>query len=335
MIKSLFRKIVLIGFAIIVLLTITFFTLLEKKMQQPLPVKQMQLLTVNKGSSISTFARKLVEHGLIENRFWLRAYARLYPNEVQIKAGTYLVPIDSNLQSLLVLLASGKEHQFQLTFVEGSNFKQWLVKLQQQSQLTPSLNSLTVAQISKLLGIKQANPEGWFFPETYAFINQTSDVAILQRAYEKMQQILNDAWKNRANDLPYSTPYQALIMASIIEKESGLYTEHALISSVFVNRLNIGMRLQTDPTIIYGLGSRYKGDIKREHKREKTAYNTYRINGLPPTPIAMPSKASLIATLNPESSEYLYFVSNGAGKHIFSTNLADHNKAVVKYQLNR
>ncbi len=328
MIKSLVKKLMFIGFAAIVLLTITFFILLEKQMQQPLPVKQAQLLTVNKGSSVSSFARKLVKRGLIENRFWLRAYARLYPDKVQIKAGTYLVPVNSNLQSLLALLAKGKEHQFQLTFVEGSNFKQWLEKLNQQPQLTHNLNSLTIAQVSKLLGIKQANPEGWFFPETYAFTQGTQDLELLKRAYTAMQGLLEQLWQERAAGLPYKTPYQALIMASIIEKETSHIPEQSLIASVFINRLAKKMRLQTDPTVIYGLGERYQGDITRAHLREKTAYNTYRINGLPPTPIAMPGVSALKAALNPATSDYYYFVSGGNGKHVFSETLAKHNAAV-------
>jgi len=331
MIKSLIRKTLLIGLAVFVLITITFFILLEKQMQQTLPVKKEQLLTVDKGSSVSAFAKKLVKQGWIENRFWLRAYARLYPDKVQIKAGTYQVSVNTDLQSLLALLASGKEHQFQLTFVEGSSLKEWLVQLAKQPQLSHRFAPLTIEQLSKQLGIEQSNPEGWFFPETYAFTKGTEDIELLQRAHRAMKNTLAQLWQERAVDLPYKTPYQALIMASIIEKETSHIPEQPIIASVFINRLAKRMRLQTDPTVIYGLGDRYQGDITRAHLREKTAYNTYKIKGLPPTPIAMPGISALKAALNPASSDYYYFVSEGNGKHVFSKTLVEHNVAVRKF----
>ncbi len=322
------KKILLFGISLFVLFIIVFFILLEKQMNQPLPIEKNQLLIIKRGSTVASFSKELVSKGWIDNRFWLRAYVRLQPDKAIIKVGTYQVLANSNLQSLLALVTSGKEHQFRLTIVEGTTFKQLITQLQNQPYLTHSLHSLSVEQISKKLEIKQTNPEGWFFPETYAFTQGMEDFNVLKRAHAVMQATLAKLWQERAVGLPYETPYQALIMASIIEKETSYIPEQPLISSVFINRLAKKMRLQTDPTVIYGLGERYQGNITRAHLREKTAYNTYRINGLPPTPIAMPGLSAVKAALNPASSDYYYFVSGGNGKHVFSTTLTEHNIAV-------
>ncbi len=303
--------------------------------KQPLDIAETQLLTIKDGTSFSHFSKQLIKQEWLNNRFWLRNYVRLKPEYANIKAGTYKVEKGSSIQRLLAQLVTGKEHQFSVTFIEGTTFKEWLIQLNAMENIIHTIKQSSVAEIAKKLNISQSNPEGLFYPETYAFTAGTTDIQLLKRAQHKMSVELDLAWESRAELLPYENKYQALIMASIIEKESGKNAEHGIISSVFVNRLNIKMRLQTDPTIIYGLGDRYKGDIKRKHKREKTAYNTYRINGLPPTPIAMAGKSAIHAALNPLATDYFYFVSNGNGQHIFSTNLKDHNAAVTKYQLNR
>ncbi|WP_114325489.1 endolytic transglycosylase MltG [Candidatus Colwellia aromaticivorans] len=328
---SLFNKALISIFLGCLIIVTIFFGLLEKQLNKKLPLQHAQLLTIKKGSSVASFAKLLVNKGWLANRFWLRSYARLNPDKVKIKAGTYQIVPDITLSALLEHVSTGKEYQFSVTFIEGSTFKEWLGALQQQPNLSHRLSTLSVEEIAKRLTIEQSNPEGWFFPETYAFTQGTPAIDVLKRAHLAMQQKLAELWQQRAKGLPYKNSYEALIMASIIEKETGYLAEQPLIASVFINRIAKKMRLQTDPTVIYGLGERYQGDITRAHLREKTAYNTYRINGLPPTPIAMPGISAIEAALNPAISEYFYFVSQGDGKHVFSKTLTEHNIAVRKF----
>lgn len=322
--------------------------------KQPINLTKQQLITIEEGSSFHQFSRLLVKKGWLENRFWLRNYVRLYPELAKIKAGTYQIQANISLQALLRQIVAGKEHQFSITFVEGTSIKQWLELLASTENIQHEIsdvfmqgkeNTFSVSYVDNkekmaaLKGLAQQftverqYPEGYFYPDTYAFSLGDSDIDILRRANNKMLKELDKRWQNRDKNLPYKTKHEALTMASIIEKESGKYAEHEIIASVFVNRLHKKMRLQTDPTVIYGLGENYYGDIKFKHLRDKTPYNTRKIKGLPPTPIAMPGKNALDAAFAPASTSYLYFVSNGKGEHIFSTNLRDHNQAVKKYQL--
>ncbi|MGL4505209.1 MAG: endolytic transglycosylase MltG, partial [Aeromonas sobria] len=283
-----------------------------------------RLFTVEKGAHA---ARLITELGEGETSPWaVRLWLRGHPELVAIKSGTYEIKEGAPLKDTLSLFASGKEFHFSLTFVEGSRFEDW----QKQLSSAPYLERLTVEQseadLAQELGIENGKLEGWFLPETYAYTTHASDLSLLRRAHQDMETFLQQSWEKRQANLPYKTPYEALIMASIIEKETGQPDERAQIAAVFVNRLRLGMKLQTDPTVIYGVKDRYDGNIRRSDLTDKNPYNTYVIDGLPPTPIAMPGKASIEAALNPLASDYLYFVAKGGGAHYFSKTLDEHNR---------
>ena len=307
----------------------------ETQIDIPLQLTNDQLISVEPGTSLSSFSKILVKKGWIDTRFWLRNYARFYPEKFNLKVGTYKVYQHDTLMNLMDRIVEGKEHQLQVTFVEGSTVKEWLEIVRLLPNIVITEASSSPEALARILKLQHANPEGWLFPDTYAYTVGTKDSELYQRALDKMVKELDGLWETRQGNLPYDNAYQALIMASIIEKETAVITEQSIISSVFVNRLHKGMRLQTDPTVIYGLGERYQGDIKKKHLREKTAYNTYRINGLPPTPIALPGYGALQAALNPSNDEYYYFVSKGNGTHHFSKSLQEHNTAVRRYQLGK
>lgn len=325
------RKIVVNLTLSLLLIISALILIIQNQVNKPLNLTKAEFITISNGTSISAISRDLVKKGWLESSFWFRGYVKLKPKLTAVKVGTYLIEPGSSSVQLLKKIVEGKEYHFSITFIEGSTFKEWIATLLQHPNLKHTLEKSSIEGIASQLKINISNPEGLFFPDTYAFTQGTEDIKILERAYKKMQSELNKLWKSRGTGLPFETPYQALIMASILEKESSKANELPMIASVFINRLNNNMRLQTDPTVIYGLGDRYKGNITRKHLREITAYNTYRINGLPPTPIAMPGLVALNATMNPIDSDYLYFVSNGKGEHVFSTNFTDHNKAVAEY----
>ena len=296
-------------------------------------IEKTQLFTVQEGIHFSRLGDDLLAKSIIKNQTGWKAISKLHPELTNIKSGTYQLEVGMSLEDILQLINSGKEHQFKITLIEGNTFKQWVESINN----TNNLNKLqkTENEIIAALNIPHKKIEGLLFPETYHYIAGMDAYKIIEKAYKNQSKMLEKLWPKRDKGLPYKTPYEALIMASIIEKESGLSDDRDKISSVFVNRLRMGMRLQTDPTVIYGMGDRYKGKIRRKDLREKTAYNTYRINGLPPTPIAMPSEAALYATLHPSKTKYLYFVSKGDGTSYFSKNLKEHNRAVRKYILGK
>lgn len=303
----------------------------EQYVTQPVQVKQEYIFTLKPGSSFNRVLAELTEQGLINASEVTKLVRRFHPELTQLKAGTYLLEPGLNLTQALELFKSGKEHQFSITFVEGSTFKEWREALIQASHLEHKITGLSEADIAKQLGLEHEKLEGLMLAETYHYTLGTSDLDILKRASSKLQQILEQQWEQRQDKLPLKTPYEALILASIIEKETAVEEERERVASVFVNRLNKRMRLQTDPTVIYGMGDKYDGNIRKKDLRTPTPYNTYVISGLPPTPIAMPGEASITAALNPEDSTYLYFVASGKGGHVFSKSLAEHNRAVRAY----
>ncbi|MFT4788815.1 MAG: UPF0755 protein [Paraglaciecola sp.] len=307
---------------------------LKHQASQPLNLNKPQLLTVARGQFANTILAQLKEQKLLEHILAVKLMLKVSPALASVKTGTYQLTPGMNALDVFALIASGKEKQFAVTLVEGFRWQDWRKQLMAHPnlQVTDEFEH-TAAKIAQQTNVESL--EGWLLPDTYHFTNQAPADAIVMRAYTRMQQVLADMWLNRQQDLPYETPYEALIMASIIEKETGKPDERVHIGGVFVNRLRLKMRLQTDPTVIYGLGADYDGNIRRKDLKTATAYNTYMIKGLPPTPIAMPSKLALYAALNPAATEDLYFVSKGDGSHYFSATLQEHNQAVRKYQLKK
>lgn len=327
------------GIIILAVLLLTCITLLGSGYyalvqfaQQPLTVTaSSQLFTLKKGTSVLQLAQQLEQAQLLNNSTLLPYLLRLNPELNKIKAGTYRLTDQMSVMAFLTLLNSGKEAQFSIQFIEGTRLKEWLVILANTPYLEHQLAGLTPDEISQQLGITESL-EGWLTPDTYHYTANTSDLEILKRAYQRMLVTVQSVWEARDQRVPYKSPYELLIMASIIEKETAVDAERSKVASVFVNRLNLRMKLQTDPTIIYGMGDNYSGMIRRADINDASnRYNTYVIDGLPPTPIAMPSIASLEAAAHPDESQYLYFVADGYGGHIFSTNLASHNLAVKEY----
>jgi UPF0755 protein len=290
---------------------------------------------VRPGSSLKAVARGLAADGLfVEGEsFWI--LGRLLDKAASIRAGTYRLDRPLTPLEILDKLARGDVVLVPIRFVEGTTFQQWRAELEGDPQLRHTLAGKDEGEIRALLGIADASLEGWFFPDTYRFSPGSSDLEILRRAHAEMARRLDEAWAARAPDLPLATPYEALVLASIVEKETGLASERALIASVFVNRLKRGMRLQTDPTVIYGMGERFDGNIRKKDLEADTPWNTYTRGGLPPTPIAMPGEEALRAALHPADTRFLYFVARGDGSHEFSSTLEQHNRAVARYQLHR
>ena len=300
----------------------------------PLPLEQAPRdFVLERGTTMRMAANQLSAEGLVTEPWLLTQIARLTGAASRIKAGSYEIAQPITPLQLLAKLSDGDVTSATLTIVEGWNWRQVKAALAKSPDLRHDLANMDDAAVLATLGAQVSLPEGLFFPDTYHFAKQSSDVQVLKRAYEAMQKQLSVAWESRTANVQLKSPYDALILASIIEKETGAAKDRPMIASVFHNRMAIGMRLQTDPTVIYGLGEAFDGNLKRIHLETDTPYNSYTRGGLPPTPIAMPGMAALLAATNPAQSKALYFVAKGDGSSYFSSNLAEHNQAVRRYQL--
>ena len=298
----------------------------------PLPESPFRF-TLKPGSTVKTVARQLTERQLLSHSWSFSTLARILGKSGQIKAGDYELKENPTPLQLFALFGKGQQvEQVAIQFIEGQTFADMRVVLDGHPALKHDSKDLSEAEILRKLGSSQTKAEGLFFPDTYLVIPGSSDLKLLERSYLAMEKNLASEWENRAADLPYVDSYQAQIMASIIEKETGQATERPLIASVFINRLKKRMLLQTDPTVIYGMGPSFNGNLRKADLQRDTPYNTYTRAGLPPTPIAMPGLAAIRAALNPTESSALYFVAKGDGTHEFSANLTAHNRAVSRYQ---
>ena len=305
----------------------------------PVNVTQDQLLTIERGTTGSKLAALLEQEKILEHADLLPWLLKLQPQLNKVKAGTYSLTGVKTLQDLLDMLNSGKEAQFSVKFIEGKTFKEWRKNLENAPHLKQTLQGKSDKEIMALLDIPAVakavyewnNMDGWLYPDTYNYTPNSTDFELLKRSTTRLQKALDKAWNERDENLPLTDPYQMLILASIVEKETGIAAERPQVASVFINRLKANMKLQTDPTVIYGMGERYTGNIRKKDLETMTPYNTYMIEGLPPTPIAMVSESALQAVAHPAKTDFYYFVADGSGGHKFTRNLNEHNKAVQEY----
>ena len=305
----------------------------------PVNVTQDQLLTIERGTTGSKLAVLLEQEKILEHADLLPWLLKLQPQLNKVKAGTYSLTGVKTLQDLLDMINSGKEAQFSVKFIEGKTFKEWRKNLENAPHLKQTLQGKSDKEIMALLDIPAVakavyewnNMDGWLYPDTYNYTPNSTDLELLKRSTTRLQKALDKAWNERDENLPLADPYQMLILASIVEKETGVAVERPQVASVFINRLRANMKLQTDPTVIYGMGESYTGNIRKKDLETITPYNTYMIEGLPPTPIAMVSESALEAVAHPAKTDFYYFVADGSGGHKFTRNLNEHNKAVQEY----
>ncbi len=335
---KLLLKLVLLSMILLSIAVVAILSEYHRFTSTPLQVaEEGYVYTVESGSNLLKISQDLQTIGLSElpNQY-LYIYGRLEGKAHLIKAGEYLIKTNTTSPQFLDQLIAGQVIQYPFTIIEGMTAQQLVDMVIADKRFISTLTEASLTEVMGAIDHGDNHGEGEFAPQTYYFSAGTTDLEILERAYALMELNLEQLWENKAEGLPYKTPYEALIMASIIEKETGISEERAQIAGVFVRRLDKGMRLQTDPTVIYGMGDSYNGNIRRKDLRTDTAYNTYTRYGLPPTPIALPSKAAIEAALHPAEGKSLYFVATGKeGRHAFSDTLAAHNKAVRKYQLKK
>lgn len=308
---------------------------LRTALNQSLKLESERLIEVVPGDTPGGLLNRLEAEGVLDGALWLRLYWRFKLPGQPLHSGEYRLVPKQTAQDLLGLWQRGEVVQYSLTLVEGWSFRQVRAALARQQALQQKLADLDDRALMKLLGLPGVSPEGRFFPDTYRYVRGMSDLDLLRQARKRLDQVLDEEWLRRAEGLPYRKPYDALIMASMVEKETGVAEERGQIAGVFVRRLRLGMRLQTDPTVIFGLGERYNGNLTRAHLQQPTPYNTYVISGMPPTPIALAGREAIHAALNPVAGKSLYFVARGDGSHVFSETLEQHNRAVREYQLKR
>jgi len=304
-------------------------------LEAPVVLEEPVLFDVPRGTSFNSVARRLESEGLVSQSLWLRLYGRLYPEQTRIKAGEYEFSGEMTPEAMIATMIAGDTKHWSVQFIEGWTFQDMRKALAVTERIQKLTTDWSDEDIMKAMGAEGEHPEGRFFPDTYLYTRSDSDLDLLRRAFDRMTSVLEQEWAAREEGLPYESPYEALIMASIVERETGAPEERQQVAGVFVRRLQKGMRLQTDPTVIYGMGKDYKGRIRSRDLRTYTPYNTYRIDGLPPTPIALPGRDSIHAALHPDDGKALYFVARGDGTHKFSRTLAEHQKAVREFQLNR
>ncbi|MDB5865358.1 MAG: aminodeoxychorismate lyase [Betaproteobacteria bacterium] len=298
-----------------------------------LPLKSTPMqFSISAGSSLRSASMQMVEAGVIRSAFSFEVLTRIFGDPKNVKAGNYEVEKGITPLELIDKITRGRNSALAITFVEGWTFRQMRKMLDENPALKHETMGLSDVDVLQRLAVEEPSPEGLFFPDTFHFNTGITDLNILRRSYDLMQKHLAAQWEQRSPDIPLATPYEALILASIVEKETGKAVERSIISAVFLNRLKLGMKLQTDPTVIYGLGEVFDGNLRKQDLVSDTPYNTYTRIGMPPTPIAMPGLASLHAALHPASTDALYFVAKGDGSSHFSRSLEEHDRAVTRYQ---